>query len=170
MSRVSVLRLVDASANRALEGVRVCEEIVRFHLEDRRLFPKCRRLRHGIAAAVRALPVTPAELAGARGSDEDIGRRAAAGSTPSLERAAVINLQRAKESLRTLEELSRVLAPRLTRRFQALRFTTYDVERDLLLALAAVRDPRSGSRRRQAARGAGRRRNPRRSRRAPAPR
>ena len=151
MSRASVLRLVDASANRALEGVRVCEEIIRFHLENRRLFPKCRRLRHAIAAAVRALPVTPVELVGARESGRDIGRQARAGRTATLERAAIINLQRAKESLRTLEELSRVLDPRLTRRFQALRFTTYDVERDLLLALAALRHPRPLRRRRPAA-------------------
>lgn len=162
MTRDAVLRLVDASANRAVEGIRVCEEIVRFHLEHRRLFPRLRRLRHAIGAAVRALPVSPVELVAARGSSTDIGRRAKAGRTPSLEQAALMNLQRAKESLRTLEELSRVLAPRLTRRFQALRFATYDAERDLLLALAAVRDPRPGRRRVQAARGAGRRRDPRR--------
>ena len=139
MRRRSVLRLVDANTNRALEGIRVCEEIVRFHLEWPRTFRQIRALRHAIAAAVRYLPIGVAELVRARESVRDVGRRAPASRVESLERLLLINFQRVKESLRTLEECTRLLAPTQTASFQRLRFRTYEVERDTLLRLATVR-------------------------------
>ena len=139
MTKPSVLRLLDANANRALEGMRVCEEIVRFHLESPIAFRRIRALRHGIADAVRRLPVTPVELVRSRASGRDIGRRAPASPVASLERLLLINFQRTKESLRTLEECTRLIAPPRTASFQRLRFRTYEVERDLLLRVAALR-------------------------------
>ena len=139
MTRQALLRVLDANANRALEGVRVCEEIVRFHLQSSREFRQLRALRHAIAHAIRQLPLSPAELVQARESRRDIGRHALASPVPSLERLLLINFQRAKESLRTLEECSRAVAPRKTALFQRLRFRTYGVERDIVLRVAALR-------------------------------
>jgi thiamine-phosphate pyrophosphorylase len=139
MTRPSILRLVDASANRALEGMRVCEELIRFHWEWPAGFRHLRRLRHAIARAVNRLPITPVELVRARESGRDVGRRAAASGVRSVEHLLLINFQRAKESLRTLEECSRLIAPRQTAAFQQLRFQIYDAERDTLLRLAALR-------------------------------
>lgn len=137
--RQAVLRLLDANANRALEGARVCEEVVRFHVESAHAFHRLRSLRHAIAEAIRSLPVSPVERARARASDRDVGRRARASRVGSLEQLVVINLQRVKESLRTLEEVSRLIAPRAVAQFQRLRFRTYEVERELLLQLASLR-------------------------------
>ena len=134
-----MLRIVDANANRALEGVRVCEEIARFHLASPRRFRQVRALRHAIAQAVRRLPLRAVDLAAARASGDDIGRDAPASRVDSLERLLVINLQRTKESLRTLEELTRLIAPTQTAAFQRLRFRAYEVERELLLNVAALR-------------------------------
>lgn len=134
-----LLRVVDANANRALEGLRVCEDVARFCLESASLFTRCRRLRHAIAASVRRLPVEPHHLLRARASGHDVGRRARAEASPSVERMLVMNLQRTKESLRVLEECARLLAPDRTASFQRLRFRTYGVERELVLALAALR-------------------------------
>ncbi len=138
-ARQSLLRLVDANTNRALEGLRVCEDIVRFSWEMPRLFRQLRTVRHAIAKSVRQLPVPVEDLLRARESRVDIGRRSSASRIESLERLLVLNLQRAKESLRVLEECSRVLAPRQTAVFQQLRFRVYEVERDLLLRVAALR-------------------------------
>lgn len=148
MSRRSVLRLLDANANRALEGMRVCEDIARFHLRVPRLVRRLRALRHAVAAAVRALRVAPAELAAARASRRDIGRRAPSTAVGSLERLLLINFQRTKESLRVLEEVARLLPRRGPARFQRLRFLVYEAERDTLLELAAVRHRGSRSTRR----------------------
>ena len=138
-SKRSVLRIVDANANRALEGIRVCEDIARFHLEAPRMFRRLRALRHAVAHALRQLPVGASELVGSRNSRHDVGRHAPADRVASLERMLLINLQRTKESLRTLEECARLVAPTQTPQFQQLRFRTYEVERDLLRSLAALR-------------------------------
>lgn len=139
MTRNSVLRLIDANANRALEGLRVCEDIIRFHVESPRAFHRTRALRHAVAHAVDRLPVSHADLARARASGRDIGKQAPASRVASLECLLLINFRRAKEALRTLEECSRLITPNRTTSFQHLRFRTYEVERDLLLTLAALR-------------------------------
>jgi thiamine-phosphate pyrophosphorylase len=141
MSQRSVLRLIDASGNRALEGLRVCEDIVRFHLSSPKLYRRLRALRHGVARQLGRLPVSRAELVRIRDSRRDVGRRATARRVSSLERLLAMNLARTKESLRTLEECSRLIAPRRTGAFQRLRFATYDLERDLVLRVAALRHP-----------------------------
>ena len=135
------LRMVDANANRALEGILVCEEIVRFGLESPRMFRRLRTLRHAVGQAVRRLPVAPADLLRARHSRRDIGRRVFGSRASSLDGLLLMNFQRAKEALRTLEECTRLLAPRQTAAFQLLRFRTYEAECDVLLLLAALRDP-----------------------------
>ena len=140
-ARRELLRVIDANVNRALEGLRVCEEIARFDLEQPRLFRRLRALRHDVALTVRRLPLASAELIRSRESHRDIGRRAPASPLRCRDQLVIINFQRAKESLRTLEECARVVAPRLIGMFQRLRFRTYDVERDTVLWLATVRHP-----------------------------
>ncbi len=139
MSRRSLVRIIDANANRAMEGLRVCGELVRFHLEVPKAFRRLRALRHATARAVQQLPVSPAERLRARQSERDFGKHAPSTSVDSLERLLVINFQRAKEALRTLEECSRLIAPRHVRAFQHLRFQTYGVERETILRVAALR-------------------------------
>ena len=140
MGRQAVLRLLDANTNRALEGLRVCEEIIRFHVGSPQAFRRVRALRHAVARAVRQLPVSPRERLRARDSIRDPGRRARSSRVGSLEQLLAINLQRAKEALRTLEECSRIIGPpRQSAAFQRLRFRIYDLERTFLLRLAALR-------------------------------
>ncbi len=148
LGSASALRLMDANANRALEGLRVCEDVVRFHLEDQALYRRCRKLRHGIAEAMRGLAISPQALIAARDSRSDIGRAAPSKGIETLERLMILNLQRAKESLRVLEECSRVVAPSCAHVFQKLRFGTYDIERALFFKLASLRDRRRARRRR----------------------
>jgi len=85
------------------------------------------------------MPFGAGELARVRDSRRDPGRRVYGASVRSVEHLLVMNLQRAKEALRVLEETCRLIAPNHVGGFQKLRFKTYDVERALLLRLAAVR-------------------------------
>ena len=137
-SQRSLFRILDANANRALEGMRVCEDIVRFDLESPPAFRHLRALRHGVARAVSQLPVSRLELVKTRASAHDVGKRAPASRLLSIEHMLLINFQRAKEALRVLEECARLLIPDVSATFQRLRFRTYEVERDTLL-LAALR-------------------------------
>ncbi len=136
--RQAVLRLLDANANRALEGLRVCEDIARFALESPEAFRALRALRHEVAMAIRRLPVAPVALLRARDS-RDVGRRAPASRVTAIEPLLLINFQRAKEALRVLEECARLLTPQRSAVFQRLRFRTYDAERHCLLLVAALR-------------------------------
>ncbi len=139
MQKKSVLRLMDANANRALEGLRVCEELSRLYLNHPGSYRQLRLIRHGVADTMQQLPVSRHDLLAARDSRKDIGKRASSSSVRLLEQLLVINFQRAKEALRTLEECSRVVSPKAVSAFQALRFRTYTAERDVLLKLAALR-------------------------------
>lgn len=141
MPRASLWRLMDANANRALEGLRVCEDLYRLHYEQPALARRLRRLRHGLGAGIQRLPGGTTALLQARNSREDVGRRAATGRAASVSQLVVVNFQRAKEALRVLEECCRLVAPAQSRTFQQLRFETYEAERACLLYLAALRHP-----------------------------
>ena len=55
-AEIHLLRIIDAAANRAREGLRVVEDYVRFALDDRHLTEQLKRLRHNLAAALGRLP------------------------------------------------------------------------------------------------------------------
>jgi len=140
--RRGILRVLDANANRALEGLRVCEDIARFCLEAPASVRRLRALRHGLSAQLRRLPVSGAALVQSRDARRDIGRRFRASRARSVEHLLLMNLQRAKEALRVLEESARLVAPHRASRFQRLRFGLYDAERYLLIGLATLRHHR----------------------------
>ena len=52
---IGVLRIIDAEANRAAEGLRVVEDYVRFVLSDEHLTRLAKELRHELAAALREI-------------------------------------------------------------------------------------------------------------------
>ena len=137
-----LLRVLDANINRAHEGLRVCEDVARFYFEALPSYRRLRRLRHAFDRQVRRLPVPLDALVDARDSRQDPGRRAGFAAVRSAEHLLVMNLQRTKEAFRVVEETARLLAPRRSPDFQTLRFTLYDVERSLVLELAALRHRR----------------------------
>ena len=134
-----LLRALDANLNRAREGLRVCEDLVRFDGAGRGQVERLRGIRHALTRCVHALPVSTTDLVRARDTRRDAGRRLYPSSVTSPDQLLFINLQRAKEALRVIEESVRVLAPPCVTRFQQLRFRLYDAERDVLLNVAAVR-------------------------------
>ena len=53
-----VLRIVDANANRSLEGLRVIEDYLRFVLDDPHLTESCKQLRHNLADRLSVIPAS----------------------------------------------------------------------------------------------------------------
>ena len=53
----SVLKIIDASINRALEGIRVCEDVMRFSVQSGEHSKKLKDLRHSIVKAAEKYPV-----------------------------------------------------------------------------------------------------------------
>jgi len=71
MSQTPVIRILDASLNRASEGLRVVEDYVRFVLADPFLTKKTKAIRHDLAAAATMI-LTPDRHA-ARDTQLDVG-------------------------------------------------------------------------------------------------
>ena len=136
-------RILDANLNRAREGLRVTEEVTRFVIEDRGLSAEIKRIRHTLNDAAKLLP-RPYQLLRARNSDKDIGKNIFAGE---LERESFAdlfyaNIQRVKESLRALEEFSKLRSAHCARGFKNIRYEIYDFEKKAAGKIAALRNSR----------------------------
>ena len=129
-------RILDASANRAREGLRVLEDAARFLLDDRPLTEKLKGLRHELNRLVQALPGSLLESSRAVESDE--GRTVTApGEFIRADASAVLRAasSRTSESLRSLEEWSKTLRPDLAGEFEQLRYQTYQDSMTLITRL-----------------------------------
>lgn len=128
-NHTAVLRILDASANRAAEGLRVVEDYVRFVLDDRQLTAEVKRLRHMLAAAV-ALLGRPALLA-SRDTAGDVGvdaKESAELHRTDAQSVATASLQRAEQALRSLGEFGKLVSGQAAAQFEAIRYATYQLE------------------------------------------
>ncbi len=136
----SELRIIDASVNRCSEALRVVEDVCRFHWDLAGPSRELKELRHRLLGIFAPGVEGRARLVRHRDVEGDSGREApgaveAAGEAgPAV--AAVRNLQRAREALRTLEEISRLRSPEDAARVAALRYRLYEVERCVLHLVA----------------------------------
>ncbi|HTL71012.1 MAG TPA: thiamine-phosphate pyrophosphorylase [Candidatus Eisenbacteria bacterium] len=142
MKRSEVLRILDANFNRSREGLRVCEEIARFVLSDEALTRGLKTARHAVSACLAELPL--AELVAARDTRTDVGKEPSALERPrgGARDLYLANSQRAKESLRVLEETSKLFGGSVPARCKRIRFKIYELEKRALPKLEAVRDRR----------------------------
>lgn len=123
-------RILDASANRAREGLRVVEDYCRFALDDRFLVEETKQIRHALSAGLGALPIL------ARETQRDVGtsvKTAEEGQRSNPRHVVRANLKRVQEALRSLEEYAKFALRGSARAFEQLRYRTYTLERMLLV-------------------------------------
>jgi len=128
--RVRLLRVVDAASNRGREGLRVVEDYARFVLDDRHLTEQLKQLRHQMASLISRIPMS--DRLAARETQADVGTDVATASERRREDTASVlaaNFTRLQESLRSLEEFSKVLDADLAAEFERLRYRTYTLQR-----------------------------------------
>ena len=126
----SILRILDASANRAAEGLRVVEDYARFALEDKFLSRLAKELRHDLAECLRAVPLDHRHAA--RDTPGDIGTTittAAETSRGSAEEVCAASMERVKQSLRSIEEYSKTLSQEIAAEVESLRYRFYTLEK-----------------------------------------
>lgn len=128
----AVYRIIDANINRAKEGLRVCEEITRFVINDKQLSEKFKLIRHKIDTLVKALPYAQG-LLDERCVLEDVGRKI---SGNEFKRSGIkdiffANIQRVKESVRVLEEFTKLIDIKLAGSFKKLRYAAYEIEKQV---------------------------------------
>lgn len=128
----STLRILDASLNRASEGLRVVEDYARFLLDDRGLAHLAKNLRHDLATVAAVLP--HADLNAARETERDVGRDSVNLTEPYRRDAhdvAIAGLKRAQQALRTIEEFGKLFDRKFASRVERLRYRSYTLEKSL---------------------------------------
>jgi thiamine-phosphate pyrophosphorylase len=124
-------RIIDANLNRLAEGLRVVEDAARFGLDDAELARRLKALRHDSGELRRLLGC---DRLAARDSIGDVGRE----RIPEPDRRAGwvellgASFGRAAESLRVLEETAKLFRPEAARLAKAMRYQTYDLEKQLV--------------------------------------
>jgi thiamine-phosphate pyrophosphorylase len=131
----SVMRLLDANANRAREALRVIEDYARFVLNDERLCAQLKQLRHDFADVTRSF-VADAILH--RDTPGDVGTTIKASS--ELKRDDLCDVvtaagKRLGEALRAIEEYVKTLNPADAAKVEAIRYRFYDLEARLAVTL-----------------------------------
>ena len=128
-------RILDANLNRAREGLRVVEDVVRFVLDDASLAARIKTIRHEVTSLVLQLPLNELELLGARDSQGDVGMNLNCASEdlrPDLSKIASANIHRSQEAMRVLEEVSKLYDDNVALKFKKLRFQIYELEKEIL--------------------------------------
>lgn len=127
---LGVLRIIDAAANRAGEGLRVIEDYLRFVLDDRHLTERCKTLRHDLTAALA--PISNSDRNTSREASRDVGAEVTTPAEQSREdvtHVVVASFKRLEQSLRSLEEYTKLFDPAIAAELERLRFRTYTLER-----------------------------------------
>jgi len=133
-----ILRIIDANFNRISEGLRLLEEIARMLLDDAGLTQQLKSLRHDV---IRGDVSFQQRLLQARDSAGDVGIDIEVDGEDKgkeLPIVLVANAKRVQESLRVLEELSKVpgAPPELdSEKFKHARFKLYTIEQELMAKL-----------------------------------
>ncbi|MBN2021311.1 MAG: thiamine phosphate synthase [Pirellulales bacterium] len=131
---MGVLRVIDAEANRASEGLRVVEDYVRFVLDDRHLTERLKRLRHALSEALTHVPMV--HRLAARDTLADVGTNVSTGRErprTGCQDVVAANFARVQESLRSLEEYGKLFPVGATldlaARMEQLRYESYTLHR-----------------------------------------
>ena len=125
-----VMRILDASADRACEALRVIEDYVRFILDDAHLSGLLKNLRHRLTAETARFPHaarmafrdTAADVGTAISTDAEF-RRA------DFSHVLAANFSRLQEALRSLEEFSKISFPQSAQVFETLRYESYTLQK-----------------------------------------
>jgi len=135
MLKREVFRIIDANFNRSREGLRVCEEITRLVWNSAMLTRDLKTVRHGITEILKSTPASSKTLFETRDVISDVGRKARRKSEMRRLDCSDIfsaNIERAKESLRVLEEFFKLIDKGGSVKFTRLRFKVYEIEKKAL--------------------------------------
>lgn len=126
-----VYRIIDANLNRVMEGIRVCEDIIRFSSDNEILTRKLKDLRHDVFDAIKNLRMEHLEELVSSRDLNDVGIRSSDSekTRENLVDLFLANTQRGKESLRVLEEVLKLFDQDLSQKFKMFRFKLYEIEK-----------------------------------------
>ncbi|MEK6733090.1 MAG: thiamine-phosphate pyrophosphorylase [Candidatus Omnitrophota bacterium] len=130
-----LLQIIDANLNRTREGLRVCEDVVRFAICDKRSTESLKKIRHAATSLIiNSDKVSLKKLLLNRNTESDKTKFLDFKTTPGIDISDVFmsNVERVKESLRVLEECFKIIDEKVSRGYRKLRFSAYDVEKRIV--------------------------------------
>ncbi|MDD4954978.1 MAG: thiamine-phosphate pyrophosphorylase [Candidatus Omnitrophica bacterium] len=124
-----LLRVVDVNFNRSKEALRVVEDVFRFILENDNLRKETRSLRHALDKITENKILKDAVLS--RDSVSDLGKKTDAleFNRKTIDDIIYANLQRAKESIRVLEEFFKIISGSQVKLLKRIRYDIYSLEK-----------------------------------------
>ena len=137
-----LIRMIDANANRAREGLRVMEDVARFARNDAAMSAGFKALRHGVTAGVEGLGISMLQRSASRDTPGDVGtgvKVEGEGTRASLQAVVGAAGARATEALRVCGECAKLVHPAGASAFERLRYEAYELQRRLVLALGTGR-------------------------------
>lgn len=140
MNKSKILRIIDANLNRSREGLRVCEDITRLLLDDEKMARKLKFAREKIFSAIKNSSISYLDLLKSRDSENDVGKKTTKKEATRQDWQSVFlaNAERAKESLRVLEELLKIVNRNLAEKFKKIRFNVYEIEKKIIIRHQAL--------------------------------
>ena len=125
----NLYRVLDANFNRTKEALRVCEDVSRFVLDDAQLTRQFKTIRHQMTELIGEFGLKT--LISARNIDGDVGKTTSQQELKRKQASDIFyaNLQRAKESIRVLEEFAKLSGGQLAIKFKRLRYQLYALEK-----------------------------------------
>lgn len=135
-----LLRILDANANRAREGLRTTEDYARFVLNDGELSGQIKALRHELRANLERLL---RDAIAFRDTPADVGTTIK--TSAELKRSDVADIviaagKRVGEALRAIEETCKTLDPAVATSIERMRYRFYTIEKTLLATLRPAND------------------------------
>ncbi len=130
LEKANVVRLLDASANRAREALRVIEDYARFVLDDRHLTKRLKTLRHGLRSALSEISLS--DRLAMRDTQADVGTSISTDAEQVRQNAHDVltaNFARLQEALRSLEEFGKIGNPRSAQQIERLRYDAYTLHK-----------------------------------------
>ena len=131
----AMLRILDSSANRAAEAIRVVEDYLRFALDDAHLSLLAKQIRHDLNTVLSSLTL-PQRLA-ARDTLHDVGTETSTETEQqraNLGEVLAANFSRLQQSLRSLEEFTKIEHADLSVALEQLRYRVYTLHRAVGIA------------------------------------
>jgi len=130
----ALYRILDASLNRAGEGMRTLEEFARFVLDDSASSEAWKALRHELSAAANRFSRT--DLLRSRNTEGDVGtdiRQPSEYQRNDFASVIAAAASRTQQSLRTLEEYGKTVDPEAAQAFESIRYRCYTLSAELEL-------------------------------------
>ena len=128
----ALYRILDANFNRSKEGLRVCEDLCRYVWDQKTLTRAFKDLRHELTGIITVLNIQKALEA--RHIQGDVGRATSVTESKRDNIKAIFwaNSQRVKESLRVLEEVTKLIDAGIASKLKVLRYKVYALEQKVI--------------------------------------